>query len=156
MCPVGAVSNTILVNFAYFSSLVNCTTFAMAIASSSPGGGVSNNSPNFKSCNESEMPLKPTLPIKSLAPLVKSALFENSENSLFACVVSISIAQSIPSVPSTATGTPEETSCASESLKECAGSVETISVGCWPDVANFTANDADNDVFPTPPFPPTR
>ena len=78
------------------------------------------------------MPLKPTLPIKSLAPLVKSALFENSENSLFACDVSISIAQSIPSVPSTATGTPDETSCAKESLKECAGSVETINVGCCP------------------------
>mmetsp|Transcript_5195 Transcript_5195/g.20940 ORF Transcript_5195/g.20940 Transcript_5195/m.20940 type:complete len:262 (-) Transcript_5195:705-1490(-) len=49
VCPVGAVSKTMRVNLAYFSSLMNCTTLAMAIASSSPGGGVSKSSPSFKS-----------------------------------------------------------------------------------------------------------
>mmetsp|Transcript_2549 Transcript_2549/g.8168 ORF Transcript_2549/g.8168 Transcript_2549/m.8168 type:complete len:263 (-) Transcript_2549:545-1333(-) len=49
VCPVGAVSNTILVNLAYFSSLMNCTTLDIAIASSSPGGGVSRSSPSLRS-----------------------------------------------------------------------------------------------------------
>ena len=44
VCPVGAVSNTIRVNLAYFSSLMNCTTLAMAMASSRPG--VSRSSPS--------------------------------------------------------------------------------------------------------------
>ena len=66
-------SNTILVNFAYFSSLVNGTTFAMAIASSSPGGGVSNN-PNFKSCNVNpKCHSNQRSSHKIAAPLVKSA-----------------------------------------------------------------------------------
>ena len=58
------------------------------------------------------------------------------------------------SVPSTGTGTPLETSCARESESECAGSVETRSVGC-PAAANFTASEELHDVFPTPPLPPT-
>ena len=49
VCPVGAVSNTMRVNLAYFSSLMNCTTLAIAIASSRPGGGVSSNSPSLRS-----------------------------------------------------------------------------------------------------------
>lgn len=42
---------------------------------------------------------------------------------------------------------------AKESLKEWAGSVEMTMVGC-PWLANFTAREAAQLVFPTPPFPP--
>ena len=58
------------------------------------------------------------------------------------------------SVPSTRTGVPPDTSCASESLSECAGSVETTSVAC-PALAKRTASEALSDVLPTPPLPPT-
>ena len=42
--------------------------------------------------------------------------------------------------------------CASESLKLCAGSVLTIRVVC-PAAASFTAKEADKLVLPTPPLP---
>ena len=58
--------------------------------------------------------------------------------------------QTVRAPPSTATGTPPVTSCASESLSECAGSVDTSSVGC-PLEANFTASEAEHEVLPTPP-----
>ena len=60
----------------------------------------------------------------------------------------------IPSVPSTATGSPPVTSCARESESECAGSVDTSSVW-WPAVANLTAKEDEREVLPTPPLPPT-
>ena len=41
VCPVGAVSNTILEKCAYSGFLTNCTTLLMATASSTPGGSVS-------------------------------------------------------------------------------------------------------------------
>ncbi len=42
--------------------------------------------------------------------------------------------------------------CASESLRECAGSVDTTRTVC-PSDASLTARLADRLVFPTPPFP---
>mmetsp|Transcript_8090 Transcript_8090/g.28424 ORF Transcript_8090/g.28424 Transcript_8090/m.28424 type:complete len:228 (+) Transcript_8090:467-1150(+) len=51
VCPVGAVSKTILVNLPYRSCFVNWTTFVIATASSSPGGGVSSSSPSLRSAS---------------------------------------------------------------------------------------------------------
>lgn len=60
----------------------------------------------------------------------------------------------VPSVPSIGVGSPVRcTSSASES--ECAGSVEMINV-LFPLSASFTPIAALVDVFPTPPFPPTK
>jgi len=42
--------------------------------------------------------------------------------------------------------------CARESLRECAGSVDTTSVVC-PAAASLIASDADRLVLPTPPLP---
>jgi hypothetical protein len=56
------------------------------------------------------------------------------------------------------TGTPCSTAglrtCARESPRECAGSVETTSVVC-PSCAKRTASEAARLVLPTPPFPET-
>ena len=154
VCPVGAVSKTMRVNLLNFSSFVNCSTFAMAIASSNPGGGVSKSSPSFKSAMDSANPPKPTELINCFAPAPMSFSLANAVNSALALSGSISSANNIPSVSDTSTGIPPRTSCAKESDNECAGSVLTTSVLC-PLAANLTANDDDNDVFPTPPLPPT-
>jgi hypothetical protein len=42
--------------------------------------------------------------------------------------------------------------CARESLRECAGSVETTST-VWPSCASLTAREAERLVLPTPPLP---
>mmetsp|Transcript_18786 Transcript_18786/g.61353 ORF Transcript_18786/g.61353 Transcript_18786/m.61353 type:complete len:231 (+) Transcript_18786:410-1102(+) len=125
--PVGAVSKTMRVKREYSSALMNCTTLAMASASSSPGGGVSSSSPSRSSASESAIPPSPTCPRKSSTPLPPSRL-TNSANSPFASSGSSSIPYSIPSVPSTNTGFPPDTSWASESDSECAGSVDTTNV----------------------------
>ena len=93
--------------------------------------------------------------MKSFAPELTSFCRANAANSSLAWSGSTSMAYSILSVPSTATGSPPVTSCASESLSECAGSVETSNVG-WPAVANLTASEDEHEVLPTPPLPPTR
>lgn len=67
---------------------------------------------------------------------------------------STSMPHSGRSLPSNRTGLPPDTSCASESLSECAGSVDTISV-VWPAAARRTAKEADRLVLPTPPLPET-
>mmetsp|Transcript_27861 Transcript_27861/g.69969 ORF Transcript_27861/g.69969 Transcript_27861/m.69969 type:complete len:296 (+) Transcript_27861:1352-2239(+) len=154
VCPVGAVSKTMRVNLAYLSSLMNCTTLAIAMASSRPGGGVSRSSPSLRSPSWSAKPPSPTLDIKFFAPAPMSLVLANAANSALAWSGSTSIAYSIISVPSTATGIPPVTSCASESVRECAGSVLTSKVGC-PLMANFTASEEDSEVLPTPPLPPT-
>jgi len=93
--------------------------------------------------------------MKSFAPLDTSFCFANAANSSFAWSGSTSMAYSMFPVPSTQTGRPPVTSCASESLSECAGSVETSNVG-WPAFANRTARDDEHEVLPTPPLPPTK
>eukprot|EP00967_Tisochrysis_lutea_P013057 scaffold14543_cov30-Tisochrysis_lutea.AAC.4 len=53
------------------------------------------------------------------------------------------------------TALPPERSCMSASPRECAGSVETMSVR-RPASAHRTAIALDVVVFPTPPLPPTK
>ena len=58
------------------------------------------------------------------------------------------------SVPASATGVPPEMSCARESERECAGSVDTTSVGTLC-AAMCVASAAAHVVLPTPPLPPS-
>uniref|UniRef100_A0A0A9G8N6 Uncharacterized protein n=1 Tax=Arundo donax TaxID=35708 RepID=A0A0A9G8N6_ARUDO len=70
--PVGAVSNTMRLNMLYSCASRNCITFEIAIASSNPGGGVSNNSPNFNSPSCSTSTPRPMLSMKSFTPVPPS------------------------------------------------------------------------------------
>uniref|UniRef100_A0A0V0GW51 Putative ovule protein n=1 Tax=Solanum chacoense TaxID=4108 RepID=A0A0V0GW51_SOLCH len=69
VCPVGAVSKTMREKALYSFDSRNCMTFEIAIASSRPGGGVSNSSPSFSSPSCSASIPRPMLSIIFLTPL---------------------------------------------------------------------------------------
>mmetsp|Transcript_70005 Transcript_70005/g.221857 ORF Transcript_70005/g.221857 Transcript_70005/m.221857 type:complete len:356 (-) Transcript_70005:999-2066(-) len=155
VCPVGAVSKTTRVKSEYSSLSIISMMFETATASSTPGGGLSISSPSCRSLICSTMaprPMLAALSIRSLAPPSRA----NARNSSRAASASTCMPyRGMPAPPSvTGTGRPPLTSWDSESLRECAGSVDTTKVRC-PSIASFTAREALRLVLPTPPLPPS-
>mmetsp|Transcript_46142 Transcript_46142/g.144733 ORF Transcript_46142/g.144733 Transcript_46142/m.144733 type:complete len:225 (+) Transcript_46142:1867-2541(+) len=152
VCPVGAVSITILSNSiacprAVLASPSSTSEIILlsATSSSAPGGGTSkmsviSDSPSFDAMlSTSSDPFR----------LLMTAL-----NSSIASFRSTSRAYRLPPCSATGVTFPLDRSVMSASPSECAGSVEITSV-LSPSSASFTANAALVLVFPTPPFPPT-
>mmetsp|Transcript_1198 Transcript_1198/g.2876 ORF Transcript_1198/g.2876 Transcript_1198/m.2876 type:complete len:265 (+) Transcript_1198:1239-2033(+) len=108
--PVGAVSNTMREKRAYSADSANWTTFAVATASSRPGGGVSSSSPSFRSASWlATMPMPmPLIKSCTCSPVFDSWLYVL--NSLVASSGSTSSPHKGRSVPSRGTGLPPLTS----------------------------------------------
>mmetsp|Transcript_17760 Transcript_17760/g.57209 ORF Transcript_17760/g.57209 Transcript_17760/m.57209 type:complete len:497 (-) Transcript_17760:116-1606(-) len=156
--PVGAVSKTTrskpvseaAPSLSGSAPRTTASVSARASSSSRPGGTLSRMSANSS---------RPSWPSTSSAspPSPRSAArkpLTAARKRSTASAVSTSIACRF-SHPATPTGEPPDTSCISASERECAGSVETMSVE-RPVSASRTAMALELDVLPTPPFPPTR
>mmetsp|Transcript_5257 Transcript_5257/g.13630 ORF Transcript_5257/g.13630 Transcript_5257/m.13630 type:complete len:280 (-) Transcript_5257:314-1153(-) len=164
VCPVGAVSKMTRVNASPVDdesspSSSSLTTSEMARNSSKPGGGVSNNDAMSRSSSASASPPSP-----NVVSVFLKELFVPSSDAAWIAFWNLTLAAaastSIPHIGrdagvSIATGAPPETSWSIASLSECAGSVETTRTRC-PSCASLSARDAEVDVLPTPPLPPTR
>mmetsp|Transcript_52153 Transcript_52153/g.124242 ORF Transcript_52153/g.124242 Transcript_52153/m.124242 type:complete len:369 (+) Transcript_52153:489-1595(+) len=143
VCPVGAVSTITRSNV---PSRITSITSPSATTSSVPGGGFSR-----ISANSSNPILEPRSPSR---PPICETLRSLDLNFSSASSVSTSIAQRFPCVPSISTGSPASLT-ARQSPRECAGSVEIISVFS-PASASCTPSALLVLVFPTPPLPPTN
>mmetsp|Transcript_87135 Transcript_87135/g.130700 ORF Transcript_87135/g.130700 Transcript_87135/m.130700 type:complete len:460 (-) Transcript_87135:949-2328(-) len=141
--PVGAVSTTMRWKSPF---LAMSSTFPSATTSSMPGGGFSRRSAN------SSKPIFDANSPSLLFMLETPRSFSLNSSNAFS--VSTSIANRLPSVPSTIAGEPESFMLR-QSPRECAGSVEMRRV-LTPSSASFTPSALLVLVFPTPPFPPTN
>mmetsp|Transcript_4495 Transcript_4495/g.8106 ORF Transcript_4495/g.8106 Transcript_4495/m.8106 type:complete len:276 (-) Transcript_4495:712-1539(-) len=95
VCPVGAVSKTTRWNLAYFGDWDNCTTLAMATASSNPGGAMSRSSPRRRSRSWSASAESPKPERMLCSCFVASLLPPASRNSWTPARTSISMAQRV-------------------------------------------------------------
>mmetsp|Transcript_3238 Transcript_3238/g.10731 ORF Transcript_3238/g.10731 Transcript_3238/m.10731 type:complete len:382 (+) Transcript_3238:85-1230(+) len=156
--PVGAVSMTMRSKRTPMApSSRRLTTFASATSSSTPGGKVSSTSAKSASPSSPAMlsmsPRDPPSVAAASAPRRRTVSWKRRA----AASGSTSMAQSRRWLASsTAVGVPSDTlrRMPSTSPRECAGSVDTMSV-LWPASAALSASAAALLVFPTPPFPPT-
>mmetsp|Transcript_21878 Transcript_21878/g.55688 ORF Transcript_21878/g.55688 Transcript_21878/m.55688 type:complete len:320 (-) Transcript_21878:1241-2200(-) len=156
VCPVGAVSKMMRLKCAYCGALRNCTTFEMATASSTPGGGVSSSSPSCRSFSWSAIWVSPSWFRASFSFLPPSSAI-TWRSSARACSGSSSMPHSgmSPMGDVILTGSPPFRSWSNASDTECAGSVDTTRVG-RPWLAKATPRDDAHDVLPTPPLPPSK
>mmetsp|Transcript_1582 Transcript_1582/g.4451 ORF Transcript_1582/g.4451 Transcript_1582/m.4451 type:complete len:301 (+) Transcript_1582:583-1485(+) len=161
--PVGAVS---MMMRSKGSPSAPCsskdTTLASATSSSSPGGSVSRTSAKSErpSCPASWLSMSPPPPAPPRSASAALASEPRARTASWkaraASSGSTSSAKSLRWLASsTATGSclPAR-STSSTSPRECAGSVDTTRVR-RPESAHRRASAADDDVFPTPPLPPT-